>query len=88
MSITQNVHVTVKQQTRLSNHGRTVVPAPIRKRYGMKEGDRLVWIDDGRTIKVFLVPDDPIRALRGRGRGQNLVTALLKDRREVRERES
>ena len=77
-----------KLQTQLTKRGQTVIPAPIRKRYGMKEGDRLVWIDDGKTIKVVLVPDDPIRALRGRGRGQRLGETLLKDRREERERES
>lgn len=33
-------------------------------------------------FKVIPVPSDPIRALRGRGEGENLLEALLKSRQE------
>jgi hypothetical protein len=36
---------------------------------------------------VIPVPSDPIRALRGRGKGENLLEALLKSRQEDRLRE-
>lgn len=77
-----------KLQTLITKRGQTVVPAPIRKKYGIREGDRLVWLDDGGTIKVIPVPGDVIQALRGRGRGEKLVEALLKARKEDRQRES
>ena len=77
-----------RQQTLVSKRGQTVIPAPIRKRYSIQEGDRLVWIDDGQVIKVIPVPADPIRALRGRGRGENLMESLMQYRNEERERES
>jgi AbrB family looped-hinge helix DNA binding protein len=76
-----------RMQTVITKRGQTVVPAPIRKRYAIEEGDRLVWIDDGQVIKVIPVPSDPIRALRGRGKGENLLEALLKSRQEDRLRE-
>jgi AbrB family looped-hinge helix DNA binding protein len=76
-----------KMQTSVTKRGQTVIPAPIRKRYGIKEGDQLVWLDDGQTIIVIPVPADPIRALRGRGRGERLVERLLASRREDRDRE-
>ncbi len=66
----------------LSSHGRTVIPAPIRRRYDIHEGDQLVWLDDGKTIKVLPIPADPIRALRGSGRSGRLVEKLLETRRE------
>jgi AbrB family looped-hinge helix DNA binding protein len=69
-------------QTTLTRRGQTVVPAPIRKRYDIREGDQLVWLDDGQNIKVIPVPSDPIRALRGAGRGERLVEKLLKSRQE------
>lgn len=74
-------------QTSITKRGQTVVPAPIRKRYDLQVGDRLDWIDDGKTIKVIPVPADPIRALRGHGRGEKLLEKLLAERREDRSRE-
>ena len=73
--------------TSITSRGQTVVPAPIRKRYDIQPGDRLVWLDDGENITVVPVPSDPIRALRGRGRGEDLVNKLLARRQEDRARE-
>ncbi|MGQ9554829.1 MAG: AbrB/MazE/SpoVT family DNA-binding domain-containing protein [Anaerolineae bacterium] len=69
-------------ETVVTQRGQTVVPASIRKRYGIRGGDRLYWLDDGKTIKVIPVPGDPLRALRGRGRGEGLVEKLLESREE------
>jgi AbrB family looped-hinge helix DNA binding protein len=75
-------------QTAVTKRGQTVIPAPIRKRYHIQEGDRLVWLDDGQSIRVVPVPADPVRALRGCGRGERLVERLLVARKEERDRES
>jgi AbrB family looped-hinge helix DNA binding protein len=74
-------------ETTITKRGQTVVPALIRRRYGITEGGRLVWLDDGETIRVVPVPADPIRGLRGIGKGEGLMAKLLADRREDRERE-
>lgn len=74
--------------TTLTKRGQTVIPAPIRKRYKIHEGDQLVWLDDGQSIKVVPVPSDPISALRGVGRGENLLEKLLQERQEDRRHES
>jgi bifunctional DNA-binding transcriptional regulator/antitoxin component of YhaV-PrlF toxin-antitoxin module len=63
------------------------VPAPIRKRYHIHEGDRLVWVDDGKSIKVIPVPAKALEALRGRGKDEALLEKLLTDRKEARSRE-
>ena len=65
----------------------TVVPAAIRRRFGIRGGDFLEWIDDGQVIKVIPIPADPIKALRGSARGEKLVEKLLEARREDRELE-
>lgn len=75
-------------QTTVTKRGQTVVPAKIRKRYQIHEGDALVWLDDGETIRVVPVPADATRALRGSGRGEHLVEQLLQARREDRARDS
>lgn len=64
-------------RTRVTKRAQTSVPSSIRKRYGIGEGDMLEWVDDGQAIRVIPIPADPIRALRGRARGENLVQTLL-----------
>ncbi len=75
-------------QTAVSKRGQTVVPAAIRKRYHMDCGVRLVWLDDGETIRIVPVPADPLGALRGRGRGERLTERLLAERSQDRDRET
>ncbi|NKQ36894.1 MAG: AbrB/MazE/SpoVT family DNA-binding domain-containing protein [Chloroflexi bacterium] len=69
-------------QTTIDHRGRTVIPAAIRRRYNILPGEKLVWLDDGQTIKVVPVPPDPISALLGRGQGERLLERLLAARRE------
>ncbi len=73
--------------TSVTKRGQTVIPAAIRNRYHIKDGDHIVWIDDGFSIKVIPIPADPITAMRGRGKGEHLFEQLLVDRREELERE-
>lgn len=75
-------------ETIVSRRGQTVVPAAIRLRYKIKDGDQLVWIDDGKTIRVIPVPADPIAALYGRGKGQGLTQKLLDERAKDRAKEN
>ncbi len=75
-------------QTAITKRGQTVIPAAIRKRYQIQEGDHLVWLDDGESIKVVVVPANSLQALRGRGRGERLVERLMEERRAERERDS
>ena len=49
-------------ETTLTKRGQTAVPAEIRKRYKLKEGDTLAWIDDGKTIRVVFLPAEPVKA--------------------------
>lgn len=68
-------------KTTLTRRGQTVVPAEIRKRYNLQEGDKLIWIDDGQTIKVIFTSSDIVKALKGSGKGYKLTERLLAERR-------
>ena len=68
-------------ETTLTERGQTVIPAEIRKRYNLKKGDRLIWLDTGKTITVIPVPSDIVAALEGPGKGYKLTERLLAERR-------
>jgi AbrB family looped-hinge helix DNA binding protein len=69
-------------ETTVTKRGQTVIPAPIRRRHHIREGDKLAWIDDGTTIRVVLVPAEPLAGLEGSARGERLVERLLAERRQ------
>jgi AbrB family looped-hinge helix DNA binding protein len=75
-------------QTAVTKRGQTVIPAPIRKRYHIHDGSQLVWLDDGETIRVVPISDDPLKSLRGCGRGKKLTERLLAERRKDLDREN
>lgn len=75
-------------ETSVTKKGQTNIPAAIRKRHHIQEGDRLVWLDDGEVIRVVPVPADPVKALRGSGKGEKLRERLILSRKEDRKRES
>ena len=77
----------MNMKTTVTKRAQTVVPAPLRERYGIKGGDLLEWIDDGQVIKVIPIPADPIKTLRGSAQGERLVERLLESRREHRQLE-
>jgi len=75
-------------KTTVTSRAQTVVPAVIRKRYGIKGGDMLEWIDDGEIIKVIPVPRDVLSELRGCAKGEKLLDTLTNERQKDRKRES
>ena len=72
-------------QSTISERGQTSIPAEIRKELNLKAKTKLSWMVDGDLIIVMPVPDDPIKAFRGKSKG--LTEALLRSRREERELE-
>jgi AbrB family looped-hinge helix DNA binding protein len=71
----------------ITSRGQTVVPAPIRERFGLGPSSRLEWIVEGDgSIRVVPVDLDPIRAFRGSGAGGG-TARLLSERSLDRERE-
>ncbi len=78
----------VRMRTTITKRGQTVVPAAIRKRHSIGEGDHLVWLDEGSRILVIPMAADTIAALRGIGNGENLTRKLLEERLEERGKET
>ena len=64
--------------------GQTAIPVAIRRKYNIKPKTHIEWIDDGHSISVVPVPNDPIKALKGRYKNAGLLKELLKSREEER----
>ena len=74
-------------KTTVSRRGQTVVPAALRRKYHIKHGTQLYWLDSNGQLKVIPLPADPIEALHGIGRGEGLLKVLLEERARDRDRE-
>ena len=67
----------------VSKKGWVVIPQEVRKRHGLKQGDRVHIVDYGGVISIVPCAKDPIEASFGilKG-GPSLTKALLKSRAE------
>jgi len=75
------------ETTVMSERGQISISAELRKRYHFKRGQKFAWLDTGTSLKLIPIPDDPVAALRGVGKGENLLEKLLEERRKDRERD-
>jgi AbrB family looped-hinge helix DNA binding protein len=71
-----------------SSKGQVVIPIEIREKLGIKPGQMVKLSLEGERAVITPLPEDPIKALRGSLKGKpSLTKALLKERKEERERE-
>jgi AbrB family looped-hinge helix DNA binding protein len=71
----------------LSEKGWVVIPRDLRRRYGLKKGDRVHVIDYGGVISIVPAAETPIKDSLGMLRGEtSLVKELVKSRRQDAER--
>lgn len=70
----------------LTSRGQTVVPADIRRKFGLTPADGLEWLVEGATIRVVPVRRDPVAAFRGQGKG-GAAKRLLAERKADRAHE-
>ncbi|MFP3869850.1 MAG: AbrB/MazE/SpoVT family DNA-binding domain-containing protein [Syntrophobacteria bacterium] len=71
-----------------STKGQIVIPAEIRRKLGIKPGQKVNLTLEGDKAVITPLPEDPIRALRGILKGQpSMAQGLLLDRREEVKRE-
>ncbi len=47
----------VEKSVRVTNRGMICIPAPLRKKYNIKDGDELSIIEDEDGLKIILIED-------------------------------
>ncbi len=74
----------------ISKKGQISLPAVLRRRFGLKEGDKISVEEKGDTLVLRPLPEHPLLNMRGKLKteGQEkLTTLLLKERQRERKRE-
>lgn len=74
-------------ETTATVKGQIVIPASLRRRFGIKEGTRIqIEADEERHLIVLKpITREYIHSVRGRYRGKGLVKALMAEKQSERE---
>jgi len=67
--------------------GQIVIPAKLRKKYGIKNGTKIVITDNGDSITLKPVTEQYLKNLQGSLRGKGGLNVLIEERRKDKERE-
>jgi AbrB family looped-hinge helix DNA binding protein len=73
-------------KTYVSTKGQLVIPAELRRKYGIKPGTRVEVIDRGDQIILQPITEEYVRKLRGSLKGGNALRVLEEERRKDKER--
>ena len=73
------------ESVKVLNKGQIVIPASIRKKYGIKPGNRIQMFEYGRLIYIVPYVDDPVGDAKGcLPAAPSLSEELLADRKRER----
>ncbi|MBI1800943.1 MAG: AbrB/MazE/SpoVT family DNA-binding domain-containing protein [Chloroflexi bacterium] len=73
-------------ETTATTKGQIVIPAALRKKYGIKAGTRIRITDEGERIILQPITRQYIHGLRGSLKGGGGLKALIEERRRERDR--
>jgi antitoxin PrlF len=71
----------------VTTKGQIVIPAKIRKRYDIKEGTKVHFVEAGSKIIMEPVTGEFYKKLQGSLKGSGVVQSLLEERKKDRMRE-
>ena len=67
--------------------GQIVIPAALRRKYGIKSGTKIIVTDIGDAILLKPVTEQYLKNLQGSLKGMGGLKALVEERRKDKERE-
>lgn len=67
-------------ETHVNKKGQIVIPSILRKKYGIKEGTRIILLDKGDSIVLKPITDQRLRKLQGSLKGTGALKAFLEER--------
>jgi AbrB family looped-hinge helix DNA binding protein len=67
--------------------GQIVIPASLRRKYGIKKGTKIIVTDNGDSIILKPVTEQYLKNMQGSLHGKGALKALVAERRKDKERE-
>jgi AbrB family looped-hinge helix DNA binding protein len=67
----------------VTSKGQVVIPAEIRKKYGIRAGTRLAFIEEGNMLILQPITEEVIRSTRGISKGGPALVKMLKEMRKA-----
>lgn len=62
--------------------GQVVIPAPLRKKYGITEGTKIIVVDTGNEILLRPITPQYLKNLRGSLKGTGVLQELMEERKK------
>ena len=75
------------QTSIVTTKGQIVIPSKLRKKYDIKEGTKIHFIEDGSKISLEPVTEIFYRKLQGSLKGSGLLEELMEEKKRDKERE-
>jgi len=66
--------------TRVSAKGQIVIPVLLRRKYGIREGTRIVILDNGDSIILKPITEEYLKRLQGSLKGKVALKELINER--------
>ena len=73
-------------ETTSNSKGQIVIPATLRRKYGIKNGTKIIVTDGGDAIILKPVTDQYLRNLQGSLKGKGGLNVLMEERRKDKEK--
>jgi len=67
--------------------GQIVIPASLRRKYGIKNGTKIIIMDNGDSISLKPVTEQYLKNLQGSLKGKGALKTLVDERQKDKERE-
>jgi AbrB family looped-hinge helix DNA binding protein len=74
-------------ETYATTKGQIVIPASLRRKYGIKMGTKVIVTDNGSSICLVPVTEQYLMNLQGSLKGKGALKTLTEERRNDREKE-
>lgn len=71
-----------RDQSTLSSKGQLIIPARLRKKYSIRKGTKVVFLEDGHRLILQPITNEFIQSLRGSLKGGPSLLAILRKERK------